>query len=159
MTLYLVRHAHAGSRRSWDANDIERPLSARGDLQAAHLIELLDGRPVAAVLSSPAVRCVQTVTPLAESFGLAVQVDALLHEGVDAGRAALHLLEQASATDGDVVACSHGDVIPRAMGLLVSDGMTIDGDEGPALCKKGSTWAIKVSKGRAVKARYFPPGA
>lgn len=159
MTLYLIRHAHAGSRRSWDVNDIERPLSARGDTQAAYLVELLGKRKVTRVLSSPATRCVQTVAPIAEHFGLVVDIDPLLHEGVDAGKAAMHLVAEASTVKGDVVACSHGDVIPRAMGLLVGDGMDIEGPEGPALSKKGSTWAIKVSKGRATRARYLPPGA
>jgi len=158
MTLYIVRHAHAGSRRSWDADDAQRPLSDRGQRQAEHVVKLLGDEPVALVLSSPAVRCVQTVVPLAEHRGLTVHDDPLLFEGSDAGKAVLHLLAQARATDGDVVACSHGDLIPRALGLLVGDGMEIVGDEGPALSKKGSTWAIEVSKGRARRGRYLPPG-
>lgn len=158
MTLYLARHAHAGSRRAWEGDQDDRPLSERGLAQAAHLAGLLTGSPVAAVWSSPAVRCVQTVEGIAEAAGLGVGVELFLGEGSDAGTAALRLVEQASALGGDLVACSHGDLIPRAVGLLATDGMRIDGDEGPAMCKKGSMWAIEVSGGRAITARYVAPG-
>lgn len=159
MTLYLVRHAHAGSRRAWDGDQDDRPLSDRGLEQANHLAALLADDPVSAVWSSPAVRCVQTVEAIAAAAGTAVDVEAFLGEGRDAGKAALRLVEHASELDGALVACSHGDLIPRAVSLLVADGLRIDGPEGPAMCKKGSMWAIEVNGGRAVTARYLPPGA
>jgi phosphohistidine phosphatase SixA len=158
VTLYLVRHAHAGSRRAWEGDQDDRPLSDRGLAQAAHLAALLSDASVGVVWSSPAVRCVQTVEGIAAAAGLAVAVEAFLGEGNDAGKAALRLVEQAAALDGDLVACSHGDLIPRAVGLLVTDGLRIDGTEGPAMCKKGSMWAIEVHGGRATTARYIPPG-
>lgn len=160
MTLYLIRHAHAGSRSAWDADDMDRPLSQRGGQQALHLCGLLAKASPVAVWSSPAVRCVQTVEPVATAHGLTVGIEPLLAEGLDAGRAISLLVDgAASAGPGDVVACSHGDLIPRAMGLLVSDGLRLEGPEGPAMSKKGSMWAIEVTDRRAVSARYHPPGA
>jgi phosphohistidine phosphatase SixA len=159
VTLYLIRHAHAGSRSSWNADDMDRPLSPQGCDQAQHLVRLLNGAKVVAVRSSPAVRCVQTVAPIAAAHGLDVDHDPLLTEGHDAGRAISALLDATTAAgEGDVVACSHGDMIPRAMGLLVSDGLSIDGPEGPSMSKKGSMWAIEVVDGRAVSARHHHPG-
>lgn len=158
MTLYLVRHANAGSRRAWEGDQNDRPLSDRGLAQAAHLAGLLAGTTVAAVWSSPAVRCVQTVEGIAAAAGVDVGVEAFLAEGSDAGKAALRLVEETARLAGSLVACSHGDLIPRAVGLLATDGMRIDGDEGPAMCKKGSMWAIEVEDGRAVTARYIAPG-
>ena len=160
MTLYLIRHAHAGSRSAWDADDVDRPLSVRGCKQAQHLSGLLAEASPTAVWSSPAVRCVQTVEPVAAAHGLTVGIEPLLFEGLDAGRAISVLLDGATTESaGDVVACSHGDLIPRAMSLLVSDGLHIEGPQGPAMSKKGSMWAIEVTDGRAVSARYHPPGA
>ncbi len=159
MTLYLIRHAHAGSRSAWDADDLDRPLSPRGCEQAAYLSKLLAGASPVAVWSSPAVRCVQTVEPVASRHGLTVGIEPLLTEGLDAGGAISVLLDGVtSAGNADMVACSHGDLIPRAMSLLVSDGLHIDGPEGPAMSKKGSMWAIEVADGRAVSARYHAPG-
>jgi len=160
VTLYLIRHAHAGSRSAWDADDMDRPLSPRGCAQAQHLSQVLATANVVEVRSSPAVRCHQTVEPIAAAHSLDVIIDPLLAEGLDAGRAIGALVEAAtSAGDGDVVACSHGDMIPRAMGLLVSDGLTLVGPEGPAMCKKGSMWAIEVTDGRAVSATHHSPGS
>lgn len=158
MTLYLIRHANAGSRRGWDADDLDRPLSQRGRDQVDHLMAVLDGSLGAdvQVWSSPALRCVQTVQPVAAAHGTEVVTRPELGEGLDAGRALSLLLD--AAGDADVVACSHGDIIPRAMGLLVADGLHIDGDEGPSMCKKGSMWAIEVANGRGVTARHHPPG-
>lgn len=158
MTLYLVRHAHAGSRRAWEGDQDDRPLSDRGLAQAAALAGLLAGVPVAAVWSSPAVRCVRTVEGIAAAAGLTVVEEPFLAEGCDAGKAALRLVETASVVDGALVACSHGDLIPRAVSLLVSDGLRIEGDVGPAMCKKGSAWVIEVHAGRATTARYVDAG-
>src|SRR5262249_55413614 len=63
--VYLVRHAKAGSREQWRADDDLRPLTTKGWRQAEGLVEAFADRPLASILSSPAVRCVQTVEPLA----------------------------------------------------------------------------------------------
>src|SRR3954469_967625 len=64
--LLLVRHAKAGNRKSWDGVDRLRPLTDAGWAQGTALLDLLgESRPVR-LLSSPYVRCVQTLEPLAE---------------------------------------------------------------------------------------------
>ncbi|MEO7556386.1 MAG: phosphoglycerate mutase family protein, partial [Acidimicrobiales bacterium] len=64
MTLYLVRHADAKSRSGWHGPDLQRTLSKKGERQAAGLAALLNGAAIAAILSSPAVRCLDTVAPM-----------------------------------------------------------------------------------------------
>ena len=80
-TLYLVRHGHAGERGHHDGPDVERPLSERGRRQAEGLLRALADERFVEVWSSPAVRCVQTVAPLAESRHLPVLHDDHLMEG------------------------------------------------------------------------------
>ncbi len=64
MTLcYLIRHAHAGKRGTVD--DDLRPLSERGTTQARAIAESLAGSAIARIVSSPLVRCVETVVPIA----------------------------------------------------------------------------------------------
>src|SRR6266545_4741978 len=70
--IYLLRHAHAGNKRTWSGPDGRRPLSAAGRREAAGLVRVLDGRPITTILSSPALRCEQTVQPLAEHRSLPV---------------------------------------------------------------------------------------
>src|SRR5581483_3513532 len=79
--ILLVRHAVAVSRKSWPGDDNLRPLTRRGEQQAAGLVELLSPYPADRILSSPAVRCVATVTPLAEARSLKVETAGALREG------------------------------------------------------------------------------
>jgi 8-oxo-dGTP diphosphatase len=109
VTSVLLRHASAGHRLDAYGDDHLRPLDARGRRQAAELVELLRPLEVRRVVSSPYVRCVETVEPLAAALRLPVEQDERLAEGASGG--ALDLLRE----DG-VVACTHGDVVEEVLG-------------------------------------------
>src|SRR3954462_14792361 len=81
VTIYLVRHAKAGVRDSWPGDDEHRPLSGRGRLQAFGLLELLRDKQFGSVLSSPYVRCIETVGPLAAERRMAIEPVEALAEG------------------------------------------------------------------------------
>jgi 8-oxo-dGTP diphosphatase len=118
VTSVLVRHASAGDRRGWTGDDRLRPLDARGRRQAAKLVELLHPLEVRRILSSPYVRCVETVEPLAQALGLTVEPDSRLAEG--AGRSALELL-----AEHGVVCCTHGDVVEELLGHGLKKGAAV----------------------------------
>jgi 8-oxo-dGTP diphosphatase len=158
VTVYLVRHAVAVGRSSWEREDLLRPLTKRGRRQARGLVGLLSGCGIARVLSSPAVRCLDTVAPLAAELGLDVEEAAELQEGTDPEHAlglARRLAAEGAAPDGtSVVLCTHGDLVPEVVRLLARDGMRWDGDLRFA---KGSTWVLEWDGGRCVAGRYQPP--
>src|SRR5258708_5758356 len=81
MAIYLVRHGKAGSRHDWKGPDDERPLSKRGRRQAEALVDVLADRGIEQVFSSPSLRCVETVRPLADKLGLGVELRPELAEG------------------------------------------------------------------------------
>jgi 8-oxo-dGTP diphosphatase len=150
--VYLVRHAHAGSRAAWHGDDVLRPLSTKGSRQADALVERIDCDAVGAVVSSPAQRCVETVLPIAARAGMELTTRKELLEGADPDAAVELLLELAPRTP---VLCSHGDLIPKMIRRLVADGMkTKDAN----ISQKASLWVIDVAEGRPIKARYHPPG-
>jgi phosphohistidine phosphatase SixA len=93
----------------WVDDDWHRPLDEKGRRQAEKLAEVLGTDDVRRVVSSPYIRCVQTVEPLAAALGLEVELDDRLAEG--GGSSARELLEEPG-----VVACSHGDVIFELLG-------------------------------------------
>jgi 2,3-bisphosphoglycerate-dependent phosphoglycerate mutase len=64
-TIYLIRHAHATWRQ-----DESRPLSEAGIKAAAKIADRLSSRPIGAVYTSPSMRSVETVEPLATRLGL-----------------------------------------------------------------------------------------
>jgi 8-oxo-dGTP diphosphatase len=102
------------------------------------------------ILSSPFVRCVQTVQPLADALGLKVEEVEELAEGH--GAQAVSLLAQLLERRRSVVACTHGDVVLEALRSLAGDAPP----DPPAA--KGSVWVLERPKGaKVVTARYLPP--
>jgi len=154
MTLYLVRHAVAVGRSEWAGDDAVRPLTKRGERQAAALVELLDGTAVRRVLSSPTVRCRDTVAPLAARLALPVEEAAELAEGTDPDDTVRLARCLARELDGDAVLCTHGDLVPEVVRRLARDGMRWDGELRFA---KGSTWVLDFDGERCVEARYVEP--
>jgi phosphohistidine phosphatase SixA len=139
LTIYLVRHAKAGDRSSWSGPDPERPLSRAGWQQAHKLGKRLGSVGATTLVSSPSVRCVQTLEPLAERTGLPIQIDVRLTEGA-AFEGVLELLTELA---GGAVLCSHGDVIPETIDALVRRGLDV---RTPADWRKASVWALKRNK-------------
>jgi 8-oxo-dGTP diphosphatase len=151
MSLYLVRHAKAGERRTWDGDDMERPLSTKGWKQSHDLAARLVSLDVTSLVSSPFVRCVQTLEPLAALAGLEVGVDERLREG-EPFEGALDLMDE---LPDRAVLCSHGDVIPETMQALVRRGLDVRSSPD---WRKASVWVIDRSKkGRYTRARVWPP--
>ena len=152
MTVLLVRHARAGARKHWEGPDIERPLSKKGRRQAEGLVDMLARWPVASILSSPYVRCVQTVEPVAEKLRLDIGHRPDLAEGAPVADA-LALLRAAAGTV--VVLCTHGDLVPALLDTVADqDGVAIPAD---ALYPKGSVWELEQNAdGQVTAARYLP---
>ncbi len=153
MTVLLVRHGRAGNRKSWKGPDIERPLSKRGRHQAEGLVDMLAGYPIEHIYSSPYVRCVQTVEPLAEKLKLDVEQYLELTEGAP-GKEVVGRLRLAAGTTE--VWCTHGDIVPIVLDAVVEDGVKLKKRE--KRYPKGSFWELEQDKnGRVVKATYVPP--
>jgi broad specificity phosphatase PhoE len=151
VAIYLIRHAHAGSRSGWDGDDDRRPLSDKGRGEAKQIFELLRDQPITAIYSSPTTRCAQTVEPLADEHGLTIQTTALLYEGAGAHDVIAFLLDHA---DENPAASSHGDVIPKVIRHLKSAGMRTS---DPSDSSKGSVWVLDVEDGVVVRGTYHPP--
>lgn len=111
LAVVLLRHVHAAERDEWDDDDRLRPLAPRGEEQARRLVEpLLDLGPTR-ILSSPYVRCIESVAPLAAATGLRVEHADALAEGASRA-AALRLVHDAEP--GSVL-CTHGDVVEELL--------------------------------------------
>jgi phosphohistidine phosphatase SixA len=150
MPLYLVRHAKAGSRSGWLGPDEARPLSKSGREQAQGIKRLLAEWPVPRVMSSPFVRCVETVTPLSNKLGRSVETTRVLAEGHAAGA----VLELMAALPDYAVLCSHGDLIPAVIDALARRGMVVDGEPD---WRKGATWVLDRDGDEFVRANAMPP--
>jgi broad specificity phosphatase PhoE len=136
MRLFVVRHVKAGDRSRWEGPDQERPASKPGRAQAAAIADRLEPEKVSAVISSPALRCIQSVEPLADRLGLKVEVDERLAED-SALKAVLAVVND---VPDRAVLCSHGDVIPELIEALVRRGMEVT---TPRDWRKATVWVLE----------------
>lgn len=149
--IYIVRHAKAGERRLWKENDLDRPLSKKGWKQSEAIGRRLGKLGPTALLSSPYVRCVQTLEPLGRRMGLAVSVEDRLTEDQPIDPV-LDLL--AEVIDGSVL-CSHGDIIPATIEALRDAGTEL---RTPVDWRKSSVWVLKRNRRcQIVTATVWPP--
>jgi broad specificity phosphatase PhoE len=148
--IYIVRHAHAGNRSDWSGPDAKRPLSHKGTLQAKSLAEYLGRKGAKHLFTSPALRCVQTLAPLAHAISKGyIDLPELSEGSPPEGAAAL----LRSARPGTVI-CSHGDVLQGLVGHLAAHGAPID---AKLQIEKAAIWRLKMSDGRVSKTKYIPP--
>ena len=147
---YLIRHAKAGDRERWSEDDRLRPLSKTGRRQAEALVHAFRGLAVGRILTSPAVRCVQTMRPLCLDRGLPLEPVEELFEGAPLD-GLLRLV--ADLDDVALVMCMHGDLVASAIEHLRSRGVRV-GEGGN---KKASIWLLEREAGQVVRARYLPP--
>lgn len=149
--VYLVRHAKAGERRAWTGDDFHRPLSTKGWKQSTRVGDRLAALDPQLLLSSPYVRCIQTLEPLGERLGLSVEIDKRLCEGEPVDP----LLELIADAPARTVLCTHGDLIPAAIGELRRAGTEV---QTPTDWRKASVWVLRRNKkAHVIRAVVWPP--
>jgi 8-oxo-dGTP diphosphatase len=157
MHLTIVRHASAGQKREWTDPDIERPLDDLGRRQTEVLTSLLRRARVARIVSSPAVRCLQTVTPLATAVGVPVEVGDDL--GPDGFTRRILVACLADPAFDDAVLCTHGELLSP---LLQRDDISRlarrNGIKRDVLLTKGSAWRLGIdADGTVTKLTHLLP--
>jgi broad specificity phosphatase PhoE len=183
MIVVLVRHAKAVPRRQWPEDDLSRPLDDRGFAQAPEIarrvLDILSGERDVELFSSPSLRCVQTLEPLAAKLGADIRPEPLLGD-LESGESPEELIMDANAAvdwlgsrgmrflddvtrtgrrvgsqkpHKAVIACSHGDVIPVTLDVLCERDGVRPATVGNA---KGSFWVLRFNGGRCTSAEYVP---
>jgi broad specificity phosphatase PhoE len=175
--MLLVRHGHAGTKEGWADDDRLRPLDARGRRQAKHLVGVIVPMDPTRLISSPYLRCLQTMEPVAEKSGLVVEEDLSLLP--NAGTQAIDLIRALSLSDPPssdpssshpssahrspasdpsrrIVVCTHGEVIGDVLAVLAREDGVRMSRRPPGL--KGCVWVLDFHKGKVTTARYISPG-
>lgn len=129
--LVLVRHARAVARGAWSgSDDTQRPLDRVGTARARALVDVLGAYAPERVVSSPSVRCLDTVEPFATLGRMRVRErNGLSEEGFaeDPSRA-VRRLQKIVAAGRSTVVCSHGPVLPALLEVL--HGLAGDAEAG-----------------------------
>jgi len=156
--LILLRHASAGQKENWPADDESRPLDAKGAVDALALAGLLPCfAPSARVLSSPALRCTESVLPYAEAFGGMVDAEAALaisgpsgHSSsrTSRGDALTDLVRGLVAAGAPAVLCLHRENLPKALAAAcVALGAPAPHEPPDLPLPKGGFWVVHMADG------------
>jgi len=131
-TLFVVRHAH----RVVTDRSLDNGLSERGRIQAhaaaLHIHKILGPKP-ATLKSSPRLRCIETLEPLAKLLGCSVEIDSALCEQERHETEAAFMKRIEAARDewiqrgaDRLIVCSHGDWIPNFCEMSFSQRVSLD---------------------------------
>ena len=118
--LIVVRHAEAVGRSHWDDDDTDRPLNRSGSRRSTDLVPLLSAYGVARVVTSDAVRCVDTVAPYAKFAHADLRrKGGLSEDGFESNpKKVLQHVDRALERAKPVVLCTHRPLLPSMLARL-----------------------------------------
>lgn len=128
--LVLLRHAKALSRDEWQGDDDDRPLDSLGQMQAKRLLSIYQAFNLEQIHTSDAIRCYDTVEPMAKALGLKLEVSNKLSESAfkkdkeDAFDYARDLIK----SDKRALLCSHNPILPKVLNKLTKKS-DVESDE------------------------------
>jgi phosphohistidine phosphatase SixA len=138
--MLLLRHASAGERLSSPGVDRFRRLDEAGRQVARQLVWAFADREITRIVSSPLVRCVESVVPLAESRRLPVEQAWELAPDVPVDDVITLLVDLPETS----LVCTHREVFEKLLGWDVT-------------CEKGGAWVLERSGVELVPALYVAP--
>jgi phosphohistidine phosphatase SixA len=120
----VLRHGHAVARDDWRGTDRDRPLRASGRTQAVALVRVARTYGVDRILSSPAIRCVQTIAHLLTVTGVHAELWPGLGEDGTADQFAhvASVVGQLLTGHRSTVVCSHRPVLPKLFEAVAHAG-------------------------------------
>ena len=153
-TLIILRHTKALERGDWDEEDSLRTLNETGFSQAQFLINHLAPFAIDEIYTSDFTRCVQTVTPLGESRGLAVSKVPSLNEATfesDPERS-ITFANALKQDERNILICSHNPVIPTMLRGILNTKLK---NKDLIKLEPGDAWLVHRIKGEIVALDYL----
>ncbi|MGA8257848.1 MAG: NUDIX domain-containing protein [Nocardioides sp.] len=117
----VLRHAPARSRTAWRGDDRVRPLLVAGQHQAERLVPLLAAYDVTRVISSPSLRCVQTLEPFVTTTGWERDERHRLSEEDVTSKGLARIVDDVLDDVRGTVLCTHRPVLPGLFDALGLD--------------------------------------
>ncbi len=121
--IVLLRHGKAVAHSDWDGADAKRPLQSRGVLQAERVVPALQAFAPKKLITSDAVRCADTLKPLAAALGKKVKkTSAISQDAYENGEAGVRaVVEKRLSKRVSAVLCSHGPVLPELVRCIARE--------------------------------------
>ena len=121
-SIVVARHGKATPHEDWDGADSLRPLIATGMQQARDIAPGLAAYGPASIISSPAVRCMQTIAPLSYKLGMEIRESGKISQDkwTSEGDRVRDFVSARLRKAEPVVVCSHGPVIPQIVSEIIA---------------------------------------
>jgi phosphohistidine phosphatase SixA len=152
LVLSVVRHAEAGDRERFVGDDSLRPLSRQGRRQANALSRRLSESSLD-LITSPYLRCVETLSPISSRLRRAMMLASWLVEGEPADEALYQLIELTGELGG-LVACTHQDVMVGMFDVAVAAGAA---PSSQPIFDKAATAEFTIVSGKVVAVSFVAP--
>jgi 8-oxo-dGTP diphosphatase len=116
--LLVVRHAEARKRKTWRHDDAERPLSAEGRRTSERLAPVFAAYGITRVVTSDAVRCVDTMLPFVNGYDVKSRLDPGLSEERASKKSLARAAARALESEKRMALCTHRPVLPALCAAL-----------------------------------------
>jgi 8-oxo-dGTP diphosphatase len=129
--LVLLRHGKAVPHETWDGTDASRPLQGRGQQQAEQVAPALQAFGPKKLITSDAVRCVDSLQPLATLLGTKLKkTPAISQDAYERGEDHVReVVRKRLKKRAPAVLCTHGPVLPEIIRELAREtGSPVTGE-------------------------------
>jgi phosphohistidine phosphatase SixA/8-oxo-dGTP pyrophosphatase MutT (NUDIX family) len=139
--LILLRHAKATPRTEWSGDDVKRPLSEVGYQQSGALVTNLIPLQVQEIHSSIAVRCYETIDPLAKHLSINYFFTDSLSEDVYSKneKRVFKYIDKLLDNQMTTLVCSHNPILPHYLQYKLNrQGFSVP----DTFLKPGDAWLV-----------------
>jgi phosphohistidine phosphatase SixA/8-oxo-dGTP pyrophosphatase MutT (NUDIX family) len=119
--LILLRHGKAIAREEWEGDDGDRPLAQLGQIQSKRMLSKYLPYGISEIHTSDAVRCYETVAPMARAMSLEMFYWSELSEYAFAKdkKAAINVVNDIIESDTRAIVCGHNPVLPGIVAKFI----------------------------------------
>ena len=118
--LILLRHGKALARSEWPGDDDDRPLDSLGQNQAVRMLSVFQSYNLAEIHTSDAIRCYDTVAPMAKSLNLKLVVSGNLSESTfkKDKEKVFDYAKELVKNEKSTLLCSHNPILPKLLNKI-----------------------------------------
>lgn len=153
--LILLRHGKAIAREEWEGDDGDRPLAQVGQIQSIRMLAKYLPFAISEIHSSDAVRCYETVLPMARSLKLEMYYWSELSEYAfeKDKKAAMNVIEDIIESEARALVCAHNPVLPGIVKKFIGK-KSFKELEHPLM--PGEAWILHHKEGEIVALDWMP---
>lgn len=153
--LVLLRHGKAIAREEWLGDDGDRPLAQLGQIQAMRMLSKYLPFGVTEIHTSDAVRCYETVAPMARSLSLNMIYWSELSEYAfeKDKKAAFNVINEIIESEVRALVCGHNPVLPGIVKKFIGKKSFKELEHG---LLPGEAWILHHRDGAIVAIDWLP---